>query len=146
MRTFVVALIVALLVSAVSVEIYSRLLEGSYVGMLVLVALACLVTTLAAPPIAARLATDRSQASAPPANRAPEPDVTGKRESGTVKWFNRTKGFGFIVRENGEEIFVHHRSIRSDGQRRSSLRDGQRVSFEVVERSKGLQAEDVAVS
>ena len=58
MRTFVVALIVALLVSAVSVEIYSRLLEGSYVGMLVLVALACLVTTLATPPIAARLATE----------------------------------------------------------------------------------------
>ncbi|MCZ6888623.1 MAG: cold shock domain-containing protein, partial [Gammaproteobacteria bacterium] len=68
------------------------------------------------------------------------------RETGTVKWFNRTKGFGFIVRENGEEIFVHHRSIRSDGQQRTSLRDGERVSFEVVKRSKGWQAEDVAAA
>jgi len=73
--------------------------------------------------------------------------VSGPRESGTVKWFNRSKGFGFIVRESGDEIFVHQRSIRSDGeggeQRRPSLRDGQNVSFVVVEREKGNQAEDV---
>ena len=72
---------------------------------------------------------------------------SGPRESGTVKWFNRSKGFGFIVRENGEEIFVHQRSIRSEGggsdARRPNLRDGQSVSFVVVEREKGQQAEDV---
>jgi len=71
----------------------------------------------------------------------------GARESGTVKWFNRSKGFGFIVRASGDEIFVHQRSIRSDQSqgegRRPSLRDGQAVSFLVVEREKGLQAEDV---
>ncbi|MEM1404011.1 MAG: cold shock domain-containing protein [Pseudomonadota bacterium] len=65
----------------------------------------------------------------------------GKLESGTVKWFNGTKGFGFIIRENGEEIFVHHRSIQGDGRR--SLKDGADVKFRVVNTDKGPQAEDV---
>jgi CspA family cold shock protein len=69
----------------------------------------------------------------------PAPD--GVRERGTVKWFNSSKGFGFIVRENGEEIFVHFRSIRGEGRR--GLRDGQSVSFVVADSSKGPQAEDV---
>jgi CspA family cold shock protein len=64
---------------------------------------------------------------------------SGKKETGSVKWFNAIKGFGFITRANGEEIFVHFRSIV--GQR--SLRDGQRVEFAVTNGSKGLQAEDV---
>ncbi|MFV0276997.1 MAG: cold-shock protein [Parahaliea sp.] len=63
------------------------------------------------------------------------------REQGTVKWFNIAKGFGFIVRENGDEIFVHFRHIRGDGHR--VLREGQRVSFVVVDSAKGPQAEDV---
>jgi len=71
----------------------------------------------------------------------------GPRESGTVKWFNRTKGFGFVIRESGEEIFVHQRSIRSIGEgeqrHRPGLKDGQGVTFVVAEREKGLQAEDV---
>ncbi|MCR9103976.1 MAG: cold shock domain-containing protein [Gammaproteobacteria bacterium] len=65
----------------------------------------------------------------------------GDREHGTVKWFNVSKGFGFITKEDGEEIFVHFRSIRGEGRR--SLRDGQQVSFVVVESDKGPQAEDV---
>lgn len=68
--------------------------------------------------------------------------LEGTRETGTVKWFNRTKGFGFIIRDNGDEIFVHYRSIRGGG--RPSLRDGQRVEFKVVERAKGTQADDVS--
>ena len=63
------------------------------------------------------------------------------REDGTVKWFNATKGFGFLVRTNGEEVFVHYRSIRGSGRR--SLRDGQRVRFHVEQTDKGPQAEDV---
>ena len=63
------------------------------------------------------------------------------REQGTVKWFNPDKGFGFIIRANGEEIFVHFRSIRGEGRR--SLKDGQEVSFLVTETEKGPQAEDV---
>lgn len=63
------------------------------------------------------------------------------RESGTVKWFNVSKGFGFITRENGEDIFVHYRSIRGQGRRR--LFDGQNVTFAVIDSDKGLQADDV---
>jgi CspA family cold shock protein len=63
------------------------------------------------------------------------------RESGVVKWFNESKGFGFIQRESGDDIFVHFRAIRGDGFR--TLRDGQKVEFAVVEGQKGFQAEDV---
>ena len=66
------------------------------------------------------------------------------RESGSVKWFNANKGFGFITRDNGDDIFVHFRSIRGEGHR--VLHDGQRVEFVVSEGEKGLQAEDVAVA
>ncbi len=65
----------------------------------------------------------------------------GTRQHGTVKWFNVSKGFGFITRDDGEEIFVHFRSIRGGGRR--GLRDGQKVSFTVADSDKGPQAEDV---
>ncbi|MBS9780515.1 MAG: cold-shock protein [Moraxellaceae bacterium] len=63
------------------------------------------------------------------------------REQGIVKWFNDSKGFGFIERATGEDIFVHFRAIQGDGYR--SLKDGQKVEFNVVEGQKGLQAEEV---
>ena len=66
-----------------------------------------------------------------------------EREEGEVKWFNVSKGFGFIRRDNDEEIFVHFRSIRSKNPGRRGLRDGQRVTYVVVESDKGPQAEDV---
>lgn len=69
------------------------------------------------------------------------PARDANRDHGTVKWFNVSKGFGFIVKDDGEEIFVHFRSIRGEGRR--SLRDGQSVSFIVAESDKGPQAEDV---
>ncbi|MEO1078023.1 MAG: cold shock domain-containing protein [Pseudomonadota bacterium] len=62
-------------------------------------------------------------------------------EHGTVKWFNVSKGYGFIVRENGDEIFVHHRSVQGEG--RGRLDDGSSVRFRVVTTDKGPQAEDV---
>jgi len=64
------------------------------------------------------------------------------REQGRVKWFNAAKGFGFITRDSGDDIFVHFRAIRGDGHR--VLKDGQRVEFCVSESEKGLQADDVA--
>lgn len=63
------------------------------------------------------------------------------RETGTVKWFNTSKGFGFISRDQGEDVFVHFRAIRGEGHR--VLVEGQRVEFVVANREKGLQAEDV---
>ena len=63
------------------------------------------------------------------------------RETGTVKWFNDAKGFGFISRENGEDVFVHFRSIQGTGFK--SLQEGQKVSFKVVQGQKGLQADEV---
>ena len=62
-------------------------------------------------------------------------------EKGTVKWFNDAKGFGFISRENGEDVFVHFTAIVANGFR--SLQEGQAVQFDVVKGKKGLQAENV---
>ncbi len=66
-----------------------------------------------------------------------------ERETGTVKWFNDSKGYGFIEREQGEDIFVHFRAIRGEGYR--TLEDGQSVEFTVTEGDKGPQAQDVVV-
>ena len=76
-----------------------------------------------------------------PASKPVKISSSAKREEGEVKWFNVTKGFGFITRDNGEEIFVHFRSILGEGRR--SLRDGQRVTYVVSDSDKGPQAEEV---
>jgi cold shock protein len=65
------------------------------------------------------------------------------KEVGTVKWFNASKGFGFIGRENKPDVFVHFSGIASEGYR--SLNEGDRVEFEIVEGPKGPQAVDVKV-
>jgi len=64
-----------------------------------------------------------------------------ERETGTVKWFNDAKGFGFITRPSGADVFVHHSSIQGEGFR--SLSEGQEVEFEVVQGEKGPKAEAV---
>ena len=63
-------------------------------------------------------------------------------ETGTVKWFNSNKGFGFISRANGEDVFVHFRSVQG---RNRYLKPGQTVEFKVVQSDKGIQAEEVAM-
>jgi CspA family cold shock protein len=64
--------------------------------------------------------------------------------TGTVKWFNNTKGYGFIVQDNGEkDVFVHHTAIQAEGYR--SLQEGQRVSYEVEQTPKGPAAVNVLV-
>lgn len=72
-------------------------------------------------------------------------DIQGRdmadREKGKVKWFNNSKGYGFIERESGDDIFVHYSAVKADGYR--SLKEGQAVEFSVTTGSKGLQAEEV---
>ncbi|MDA1073662.1 MAG: cold shock domain-containing protein [Proteobacteria bacterium] len=164
MRTYIIAATSALFLAALITELSSRLWPGSYLALLVLATVALFINGLfntrlsggatggtstnpSASPEQKRR-NDRPRQPKREATRAPEPSQSnGVRENGTVKWFNRTKGFGFVIRANGDEIFVHQRSIRpigeGDQQRRPGLRDGQAVSFEVAKRDKGLQAEDV---
>ncbi len=62
-------------------------------------------------------------------------------ETGTVKWFNAEKGYGFIARESGDDVFVHHSELRMSGYR--TLEEGQKVQFKVVQGQKGPQAQEV---
>ena len=128
-------LLLALAVAAVIATIFSVIESGHvlHLPLLLACALTAVVSTvllsLSAPAAGATITDGGAVTSG------------DSREIGEVKWFNGTKGFGFIIRENGEEIFVHFRSIRGEGRR--SLRDGQRVSFVVAQSDKGPQAEDV---
>jgi CspA family cold shock protein len=70
-----------------------------------------------------------------------EVDMSGERVEGTVKWFNDDKGFGFIEREGGQDVFVHHSAIQMEGFK--SLKEGQKVTMEVTQGQKGPQAENV---
>jgi CspA family cold shock protein len=63
------------------------------------------------------------------------------KQTGTVKWFNETKGYGFIEQEGGTDVFVHYTAIRMDGYR--TLKEGQAVQYTVMETTKGLQAAEV---
>ncbi len=66
------------------------------------------------------------------------------REQGTVKWFNESKGYGFIQRSSGDDVFVHYSAIKGEGYR--TLQDGSQVEFEVEQGPKGLQAVNVTAS
>ncbi|TDG12072.1 cold-shock protein [Seongchinamella unica] len=105
------------------------------VGILIATLATALLSSISTAPVAS---TERQ---APRQKTTSTADVSGPREEGEVKWFNVSKGFGFITKDDGEEIFVHFRSIRGDGRR--GLRDGQRVSFVEAQTEKGPQAEDV---
>ena len=175
MRTFLAAAASAIFFAAVIVELTSRLWPGSYLALLLVAFLGLFFNGLlngrlamgTAAPAPARNKQARSRDRGGERQRAREkaeprrekrpsakaesaPSNDGPREDGEVKWFNRNKGFGFIIRGSGEEIFVHQRSIRliGDGEnrRRPTLRDGQSVNFQVAERDKGVQAEDVIAS
>ena len=77
--------------------------------------------------------------------RRPDKTLTNRRKkamaNGTVKWFNDSKGFGFITQENGDDVFVHHSAITGEGFK--SLAEGDKVTFDVVKGPKGLQAANV---
>jgi len=68
--------------------------------------------------------------------------MSDEKEQGTVKWFNDAKGFGFIERDSGDDVFVHFTAISGDGFR--SLAEGERVEFSITQGEKGPQAQDVS--
>jgi len=176
MRTFLIIAASSLLLAAIITELSGRLWPGNATALLLLSTAALMLqghlrlrlgrsapaaTRSRAPAKSGKTqpagkAQTTAKGASQPESAAEEPAAAAApaavpeegRESGTVKWFNRTKGFGFIVRESGEEIFVHQRSIRTtnggDGRRRPALKDGQQVTFTVANREKGLQAEDVS--
>jgi len=162
--TFVFRIILALIVAvaAAFVAAYIDGPEGAIfdISLIASIAIGTLITAFVSPLLGATAAPagqaqkpvkteQRTEKQKPQKTRDAEPrdaeprSVAGPRETGTVKWFNFNKGFGFITRENGEDIFVHFRSIRGKG--RKSLPEGQRVEFVVTKGDKGLQAEDVEV-
>lgn len=134
MRILVVSFLISLglALCAWFVNLAGRLpLPAAYLLLAWLAALAALLIYPRVTPVRGRPAAARREPVAPHA----------KKETGNVKWFSPSKGFGFITRDNGEDIFVHFRSIMGKGHR--VLREGQRVEFAVIEGNKGLQAEDV---
>ncbi|MFD1700294.1 cold shock domain-containing protein [Halopseudomonas phragmitis] len=120
----------------------SALLINPAAGLLLLPA-ALLASVAVLTELVLGLLPNRASAQRQPTRNRKAPGDRNTREQGTVKWFNGSKGFGFISRDNGEDVFVHFRAIRGDGHR--TLQEGQRVEFSVSHREKGLQAEDVAV-
>lgn len=148
MRTYIIVTASALVLAALVTEAHFRLFAGDYFALLLVTFLALAVNGL----FNARLANQNAAAPAKskrrPAKRAPRETRTrliggGKREEGTVKWFDEAKGFGFIIRADRSEIFVHKRAIRADRGERPQLYDGRPVSFQVGENEKGLCAENV---
>jgi cold shock protein len=133
------ALVSALLVFASVLQALILLAPLAQIGNQPAVALS-LATLLAATLLHLAINLGKRAPRIPSARR----DSDDNRETGTVKWFNTSKGFGFISRDSGDDIFVHFRAIRGEGHR--ILVEGQRVEFQVMQRDKGLQAEDVIVA
>ncbi len=135
-----IALVIAAAITGVAIVFP---IASQPLGLFALLAIATIATVLltalpgAASPAPGKTAGKSNLESKPPANA----DSTAGVEQGSVKWFSTKKGFGFIVSDNGDEIFVHYRNILGDGRR--SLRDGERVSYRITQTDKGPQAEDV---
>jgi len=138
--SLIAKLFISLVITVIAAALATTLLEGKVISLFDLrLTFAFFAATVATAIIVSSMAP--AAAPTPAREPRPRPSGDGDREQGTVKWFNVSKGFGFIIRQNGEEIFVHFRSIRGEGRR--SLRDGQKVSFVVAQSDKGPQAEDV---
>jgi CspA family cold shock protein len=131
-------LVSALLVLAVILQIMTLLVPLETIAGLPAIVMGLIAALIA---VGLHLAVSFYKSSSPSSSSAAQSHEMGQRDTGTVKWFNTSKGFGFISRDSGDDIFVHFRAIRGEGHR--VLVEGQRVEFSVMNRDKGLQAEDV---
>jgi cold shock protein len=146
---YLIALLFTLLlaypVHALTNANYTLTADDFFTGILLIATLSLVSAILARPRNVTKSTRgnrqSRSRSKAPSKAPSKQTAVKGNREQGEVKWFNSTKGFGFITRDSGEDIFVHFRSIRGEGHR--TLKDGERVDFVVTDGDKGLQADDV---
>lgn len=128
-------------------------------GCFVLLCIGTLSAAVLAPPMVVQAAAGRSAAPDADPAAAPQPaaepaeqevdhednviDPDDGREEGDVKWFNTNKGYGFITRDSGEDVFVHFRAIRGRGPR--MLHEGQVVRYQIIRNERGLQADDVSI-
>jgi len=138
LRIITISLLTTAIATAISKQLLTSANLSTITGLLIIAALifiSSLITALAAP--------NKSRSSSQKTVQKSE-NTDNSRESGTVKWFNTSKGFGFITRDAGDDVFVHFRSIRGQGHK--TLFEGQRVEFDITEGDKGLQAEDVAIA
>ncbi|MGY8860179.1 MAG: cold-shock protein [Pseudomonadales bacterium] len=135
--SLITKLIISLVIAVIASTLTTLVISGQLFEPQMLVAFFVATTATAL------LVRDNVTHSGSDSDNANQPQSTSdaSRDRGTVKWFNVSKGFGFITKDDGEEIFVHFRSIRGEGRR--GLRDGQTVSFVVTDSDKGPQAEDV---
>lgn len=128
--SFVVFIFVAALITAAGIATLAASQSLSLVTALTL--LGCVVIALSAGRKLDELTEKFSNLS-----------LSGKKERGSVKWFNVTKGYGFITLEDGGDVFVHYRSVKGEGRR--ALQEGQLVEFVLSEGEKGPQAEEVSI-
>ncbi|MBT8120648.1 MAG: cold shock domain-containing protein [Gammaproteobacteria bacterium] len=138
-KILIISLIVSTIASVISIQMHATASFGESFSLLMSPAYAKLwlisfVSIFIASLLSSKVGSSKSTGS--------DVVISGDQERGTVKWFNAAKGFGFITRENGEDVFVHFRSIQGKGHR--SLGEGQAVIFSVTEGDKGLQAVDVS--
>ncbi len=137
-RIFTISLLTTAVATAISKQVLTPETFSTNKGLFIIAALIFVSTLVAALVTSNKGNPKTTKTVQKPAN------TDNSRESGTVKWFNASKGFGFITRDAGDDVFVHFRSIRGQGHR--TLFEGQRVEFDITEGDKGLQAEDVAIA
>lgn len=137
-RAFIVSLILALVAPLIIAPLVDADIAQNY--------LVYFAVTLVAVYIGAMLSRETSSTANESYDSGAESSADeddDDRELGTVKWFNSSKGFGFLTMDNGDDVFVHYRAIRGRGRR--FLIEGQKVRFHVTEGEKGKQAENVSI-
>lgn len=147
---FIKKLIIAIILGLIAYELTKVLLDDGFqlptttpeISLLIIFIVTALAGSIFATNPVGSKTSSPSRASSTSTTSSASSASGGDRETGTVKWFNVRKGYGFITRDQGEDIFVHFRNIEGKGRR--AILEGERVSFIVTDGDKGLQADNVA--